>query len=121
MCWARKAARSGPTSTPLFEFDGHYVLSADIEEWTTAVLWLSPCLLHIAGTLLAESLDARDGIGRFRSRRWQAFRKEAARVTTMEWKEILAGARREGVDFMADHIAACLVVESNLADRLRTA
>lgn len=112
-----RAADEGPQ----FEFDGHYVLSADVEDWDLAVLWLSPCLMQIASAVLAESLDAKDGIGRFNSSRWDAFRREVVQIMRMDWKEVLEGARREGVDFMADHVAANLLIESKLADRLRTA
>lgn len=107
---------------PQIEFDGHFVQSIDIEQWDIAILWLSPCLLQIAGTVLAESLAAKDGVGRFHGPRWIAFRREAVRTTGFDtWGGLLDAARREGVDFTADHITGCMIAESHLATRLESA
>ncbi|TPL45335.1 hypothetical protein [Mesorhizobium sp. B2-4-6] len=121
-----RAADEGPQ----FEFDGHYVLSADVEEWSLAILWMSPSLMQIVGAVLAEALAAEDGIGRFNSDRWDAFRKEVVRATGMEWDRkpgdkgvrstILEAARRDGIDFEAEHIVDSLLVQSRMADRLRS-
>jgi hypothetical protein len=99
-------------------------------ESSAAMLWLSPCLLHIVSTVLTESLAAPDGIGRFVSPRWQAFRMAAACATGMMWdgdedkpgirQTLLRLARDEGVDFAAEYVAAALLVENGLFDRLKT-
>jgi hypothetical protein len=101
-----------------------------MEEPAAAMLWLSPCLLHIVSIVLTESLAAPDGIGRFVSPRWQAFRMAATCATGMMWdgdedkpgirQTLLSLAREEGVDFAAEHIAAAMLLESNLYKHLKT-
>jgi hypothetical protein len=117
---------------PMIVFNPLYVALGDIEEWGIAALWLSPCLVQIAGTVLAEALAAEDGIGRFNSPRWTAFRNAIEEATGQVWDHkgphkasdgysILEAARREGLDFMADHIVAALLIETDLADYLAIA
>lgn len=106
---------------PQIEFNGKFIEPDEFEYWDTAILWLTPCVMQIAGGALAESLAAPDGIGRFSSPRWESFRAAVAKHTTMEWPEIIKAARREGVDFIADHIAASLLVESSLVDLIQSA
>ncbi|WP_095091019.1 hypothetical protein [Mesorhizobium sophorae] len=103
---------------PTIEINPVYITRADLEDRSRVVLWLCPTLMQICGALLAESLEASDGIGRFTTQRWRAFRSEASRHVTMDWREILASTRREGVGYMADHLTASLFMESGLDDRL---
>ncbi|RWQ14809.1 hypothetical protein [Mesorhizobium sp.] len=103
---------------PTIEINALYVTRADLEDRSKVALWLCPTLLHVCGTVLAEGLEATDGVGRFTSQRWRAFRSEVSRQTTMGWPQIVAAARREGVDYMADHLTASLFMENGLDDRL---
>lgn len=95
---------------PVIETNPLYVSGADLEDWSIVAPWLCP-------PPLAESLQAPNGIGRFTSRRWRAFRKESARQTSMGWREILASTPRRG-GLHRDHLTACLLMDSRLNDRL---
>jgi hypothetical protein len=106
---------------PTIEFNPVYLCRESLEDWSIARHWLSPCLMQIAAAALAEGLDTADGIGRFSSPRWHAFHDAVACHMTMPWLKIIEATRREGVDFMADNAAACLIIESGLTDRLETA
>ncbi len=115
---------------PAIVFNPALVSPEDMEDSSIAVMWLSPCLMQVAGTVLAEALAAEDGIGRFRSGRWIAFRNAVEKATGQEWsgeenekgvtKTVLGVALRQGLDFAADHIVASLLIESKLYDYLET-
>ncbi len=70
---------------PVIVYNPKFVALEDLEDWGLAMMWLSPCLVQIAGAVLAESVEAEDGIGRFRTRRWQAFRREVVRLMRQDW------------------------------------
>lgn len=106
---------------PQIEFCHKYINPDRIEDWTAAIFWLSPCVMQVAMAVLTEGLRSFDGIGCFSSPRWTAFRDAVSEEMTMEWNEILDAARREGVDFMADNIAANLIIESGIVDTLEIA
>lgn len=112
---------------PAIVYNPLHTAPEDMEDASIAMMWLSPCLLQIAREVLEESLAAPDGIGRFRSDRWEAFRKAVNRTFLPEWsgedKEatrttVLRVARAEGLDFAADNIVAHLLIESRLNDYL---
>lgn len=75
-------------------------------------------MFHITHVVLHECLAAPDGVGRFTTAAWTVYRQAACRYSAMTWVEILNAARREGIEFMADHVANCLFVESGMRDRI---
>ena len=114
------------TDGPVIEYHPRHVEPEAINDPSIAFLWLSPCLMQIATAVIAESMKAvkakKGSIGRFRSPRWHAFRKEVCARMGMEWREILDLAEREGIDWTADDMTASLLLEKGgLADDLETA
>lgn len=95
-----------------------FVSPEDLESPSKAILWLCAALTHISHIALIEAIQSDDGFGRFKSESWSEFRKAAGRHSGMDWNEIVASARREGIDFVSEHIAACLFVESGIQHRL---
>jgi len=85
-----------------------------IENPTAAMLWLPMALTHITHVLLAESAIADDGVGAFASPRWEAFRRQASHAMSMEWHEIVAATRRDGVELTADNMTSALFVETGI-------
>lgn len=94
-----------------------FVAQEDLESPSHAVLWLPSSLTHIAHLSIIEALRCEDGVG-FTGDSWADFRETARRHTGMDWAEIVEAARREGVDYMAEHVAACMFVESGVQHRL---
>ena len=103
---------------PCIVVNPDFVTAEDLESPSKAILWVNAALNHIAHTVISECLWTGREIGRFDSPAWDLFRDEASRHTTMGWGDILKAARREGIDYMAEHVAACLFVESGLQSRL---
>jgi len=95
-----------------------FVSAEDLESPSKAILWLCASLTHISHLSILEAVLSQDGVGRFQSPAWAEFREVACRHTGMEWKEIVAAAKREGVDFMAEHLAACMFCESGIQQSL---
>mgnify|MGYP001240465107 CR=1 FL=1 len=108
------AANEGPCIVVNPELVSH----DDLESPSKALLWVCAALNHIAHAVISECLWTGHDIGRFDSPAWDLFREEASRHTTMGWSDIVMAARREGVDYMAETVAACLFVESGLQSRL---
>lgn len=109
---------SAETEGPSITYNPSFVSQEDLESPKNAMLWLCSALSHIAHVVLLECIDAKDDIARFVSPDWEAFRAAASLHTTMTWSEIVAAARREGVGYISEHVAACLFAESGLQDRL---
>jgi hypothetical protein len=90
-----------------------------IDDPSTAVLWLAPCLMQIASALIAGDLATHPATSHFTSHRWTAFRETAASEMAMSsWAKVLECAEREGVDFTSEHLATCMTVESGLHEEL---
>lgn len=103
---------------PCIVVNPELVSQEDLESPSKALLWLCAALSHISHAVISECLWTGQEVGRFDSPSWELFRAEASRHTTMAWSDIIRAARREGVDFMAEHVAACLFVESGLQSQL---
>jgi hypothetical protein len=103
---------------PAIIYNELFVSAAELEDRQEAKWWLLPSMFHIAYVVLRESLAAPDGVGRFTTAAWTTYRQAVCSYLTMAWSDVLTAARREGTDFMADHMANCLFVESGMRDRL---
>ena len=105
---------------PMIIYNEYHLGSEQLEEPHFVEWWLPTAMFHITCTVLDESIASNDGIGRFRGDGWSTYRTAVHRHTSMEWPMFLAAARREGVDYIAEHAAQSLYFESGLRDRLKT-
>ncbi|RUM99470.1 hypothetical protein EET67_00740 [Pseudaminobacter arsenicus] len=103
---------------PAIVYNEFVVSAAELEDRDLAKWWLLPSMFHIAYVVLHECLSSPDGVGRFTTVAWTAYRQAVCRHSAMAWAQILNGALREGTEFMADHMANCLFVESGMRDRI---
>jgi hypothetical protein len=74
-------------------------------------VWL-PMLLHHAVAAAIE--DQLSGSRRLTTGRWPRFKGLCGRSAGMAWGDIVAAARRDGVDATADWVATSLYVEDGL-------
>ncbi len=108
------AANAGPTII----FNPAFVTPEELESPAKALIWLCSAMTHISYSVLIECLYTGEDMGRFSSKAWDDFRNAICQHTGMGWDEIITAAKREGVDFMSEHMAACLIAESGLQDLL---
>lgn len=109
---------SAAAEGPMIVFNPDFVSHEELEAPDKAILWLCAALSHISYVVLSECLYTGEEIGRFSGTKWDQFRTAACQHAAMEWTDIVKAAKREGLDFMSEHVAACLFVESGLQDRL---
>jgi hypothetical protein len=105
-------------SGPSIVFSNAVVGPDPVDDPSMAVMWLVPCLMQIASELIADDLVTARETSRFTSDRWAAFREIAAAEMAMSWEDVRRSARRQGVDFTAEHLATCMIVESGLSKDL---
>ena len=104
---------------PAVIYNESVVSAAELEDRALAKWWLLPSMFHIAHAVLQECLSSPDGVARFTTTAWTAYRQAVCCYSAMTWVEILNAAGREGIEFMADHMANCLFIESGMCDRIR--
>lgn len=109
---------SASVEGPAIIYNRLFVSAAELEHRELAKWWLLPSMFHLAHVVLNECLAAPDGVGRFTTVAWTAYRQAVCRYSAMGWDELLKAVRREGIEFMADHTANCLFVESGMRDRM---
>lgn len=111
----------GSPDGPVVEYSALYLPRARLDNPSNTLLWLTPCLMQIAVEVLENDVHPEHGDVRFTSPRWSAFRDEASRLMTMSWTKVLDAVQREGVDFAAEHLATCFIIESDLFSDLEDA
>jgi hypothetical protein len=115
LCLSGKAEVEGPAIV----YNENFVDYEELENPHLVRLWPPQCLFHIAEKVLSESLASADGIGRFNTPAWSAYRNAICTHITMPWEDFLEAARREGIVFMAECAASCLTHENDLFNRLQ--
>jgi hypothetical protein len=99
---------------PVIAYNPAFVNMADLEDASSAMLWL-PLALN---QLCTEMLHELDEDGLFKSERWRKFRELACMHMSMGWDEIIAAADMHGTTYMAETLTSALFAESGLMDIL---
>lgn len=102
---------------PAVVFNSHLIAAKQLEVPDTAILWLAPVMHSLCRCLLEDGLKP-SSLRRFNSRRWSGFRNMLCRHTCMSWENVIAAARREGVEWMAETLAQGALFDSGFLDRL---
>lgn len=102
---------------PLVVFNRYMVDAKQLEEPDFAVLWLAPVFHQLCCQLIQDSLEDSQP-RRLNSRRWRGFRNTLCQHACMSWGDVIAAARREGIEWMADTLTQALLFESGFLDRL---